>query len=158
MLPWCNWRDTVALKAIVRKELRDHTPPVAPYPECSVMAARCVWDAEERFEFDILDQWSIPLAFHEYLPIILGSPKKRSSRTQQAKLHNEGSPSGKWHLALTQTACFIADRRFDPDTLNLYATVVELTYTSILGVDAERLASLSLACGTTVIEWLRTIY
>ena len=39
------------------------------------MAARCVWDAEERFEFDILDQWSIPLAFHEYLPIILGSPK-----------------------------------------------------------------------------------
>jgi hypothetical protein len=23
-----------------------------------------------------LDQWSIPLAFHEYLPIILGSPKK----------------------------------------------------------------------------------
>ena len=46
--------------------------------------------------------------------------KKRSSRTQQAKLHNEGSPSGKWHLALTQTACFIADRRFDPDTLNLW--------------------------------------
>lgn len=120
MLPWCNWRDTVALKATVREELRDHTPPVAPYPECSVMAARCVWDAEERFEFDILDQWSIPLAFHEYLPIILGSPKKRSSRTQQAKLHNEGSPSGKWHLALTQTACFIADRRFDPDTLNLW--------------------------------------
>lgn len=120
MLPWCNWRDTVALKATVREELRDHTPPVASYPECSVMAARCVWDAEERFEFDILDQWSIPLSFHEYLPIILGSPKKRSSRTQQAKLHNEGSPSGKWHLALTQTACFIADRRFDPDTLNLW--------------------------------------
>lgn len=46
--------------------------------------------------------------------------QKRSSRTQQAKLHNEGSPSGKWHLALTQTACFIADRRFDPDTLNLW--------------------------------------
>ena len=120
MLPWCNWRDTVALKATVREELRDHTPPVASYPECSVMAARCVWDAEERFEFDVLDQWSIPLSFHEYLPIILGSPKNRSSRTQQAKLHNEGSPSGKWHLALTQTACFIADRRFDPDTLNLW--------------------------------------
>lgn len=39
----------------------------------------------------------------------------------------------------------------------IYATVVELTYTSILGVDAERLASLNLACGTTVIEWLRTV-
>ena len=35
--------------------------------------------------------------------------------------------------------------------------MVELTYTSILGVDAERLASLSLACGTTIIEWLRTV-
>lgn len=35
--------------------------------------------------------------------------------------------------------------------------MVELTYTSILGVDAERLASLSLACGTTIIEWLCTV-
>lgn len=52
--------------------------------------------------------------------LFLALQKKRSSRTQQAKLHNEGSPSGKWHLALTQTACFIADRRFDPDTLNLW--------------------------------------
>ena len=45
-------------------------------------------------------------------------------------------------------------REFESLRRNLYATVVELTYTSILGVDAERLASLSLACGTTVIEWL----
>ena len=48
-------------------------------------------------------------------------------------------------------------REFESLRRNLYATVVELTYTSILGVDAERLASLSLACGTTIIEWLRTV-
>lgn len=75
MLPWCNWRDTVALKATVRKELRDHTPPVAPYRECGVMVARGIWGSEAQFKSDIFDQWSIPLAFYEYLPIILGSPE-----------------------------------------------------------------------------------
>lgn len=121
MLPWCNWRDTVALKATVREELRDHTPPVAPYRECGVMVTRLLWEQESQFKSDIFDQWIFSTCF-SWLPSYYSwlSKKKRSSRTQQAKLHNEGSPSGKWHLALTQTACFIADRRFDPDTLNLW--------------------------------------
>ena len=126
-------------------------PPAAPYRERGVMVTHLLWEQELQFKSDVFDQLVFQHAFHKI-------PSHYSQLSGNGAVWH--SKLGKWCVVakrLRQGPLKSRFREFESLRRNLYATVVELTYTSILGVDAERLASLSLACGTTVIEWLRTV-